>query len=557
MKKLFVMFLLAVAAESAWALSAAPRAGGGGGGGGGNTQPLALAVSSPNGGERWMLGSYHYVNWNQAPGGTTLAYLETFDLATGQFIEVGQMAVNYNQDGSMSWYGDLVGGGYPTAAQGYYVRLDLYDWQENFLLSDRSNASFEILPFDFVSITLLANGNKSIQIAPGGQVVTLSWTSVNTDSVTVNYTNGLGSGYVDNLPPNGTVDIFIQEPASEWGGTISAEAISQYGYRYAWAAIQPAQLAVLSPATGDVVTESDQMTVIWNFAQKELADGERIFDDYRIYLGNQLFGDPIYLGTAAKTETQASITLTSGAAKYFLDACSQQYTPAQARANFYVRVEARKVVYQFDAKAGATIATNQIASAANSGTFYVYAVIPPAPAPLPPQIMMFSGPNKLKVGEAGNWKLGAIATPGATVDGVTLWANGMTQDSSGVLFKETSPGKYEGSADCRYMQAGTFQLLFYVTDESSGLFTAIASEVTVEEDSSDGSSGQVEDLVIYYKTKKPSVSFKSKPNGRGTKMNMMAYFFGGLDIKTTEDEKTGVRRIGISAKDVPTINLKF
>ena len=164
-------------------------------------------VVTPNGGERWQLGSVHKVSWLPEPDSRSIiAYLD--QLVDGKFVTVGQILEAAR--GSIYWLGDVgTLGNYPKPGF-YYVRVVNNETGE----IDRSDKPFEIVPFGTVKVDMKINGvDGPLQLGGGGNVQ-LSWTSSNADRCALNSAgyNGhfeIGIDYIAGLPPTGTLSSVV------------------------------------------------------------------------------------------------------------------------------------------------------------------------------------------------------------------------------------------------------------------------------------------------------------------------------------------------------------
>ncbi|MBU1730662.1 hypothetical protein KJ557_03930 [Patescibacteria group bacterium] len=177
------------------------------------TQP-SIKVTSPNGGEKWQLGSTHSILWapynynlDVNPSGDVVAYLEK--LVNGNFVSLGKVVKCGRA--SIHWDGDLDNcnsGTYPAPGD-YYIRVvnnQTGQW-------DRSDRPFTLIAKDYLKVDLkVNNSDNTITIPADGATYNVSWTS---NAETCMLYNGTlpwqNSNYrINNLPPSGTRSIKIE-----------------------------------------------------------------------------------------------------------------------------------------------------------------------------------------------------------------------------------------------------------------------------------------------------------------------------------------------------------
>jgi hypothetical protein len=126
-----------------------------------------ITVNSPNGGENWVMGDMHNITWD-ATG--LSANLKISLWQNG--VQIGVIASGINHEsGSFPWpVGDYLGGT-ATPGIGYTIKIK----EIGTLISDTSNASFEIAPRPDPSITVTSpNGGETWQL---GTTSNITWTA--------------------------------------------------------------------------------------------------------------------------------------------------------------------------------------------------------------------------------------------------------------------------------------------------------------------------------------------------------------------------------------------
>jgi hypothetical protein len=146
-----------------------------------------LVLTSPNGGERWQVGSRHNITWTQ----TNLTKLK-LEYSTNIAANIWNFIDSVNaSDLSYSW-------AIPDNASGsVYVRISD---NRNLSTADTSNSSFTICK-------LIVNSPNGGEYWQYGSSKNITWTGVNVDSVRIDYSTNNGSSWVvlkDSLPNSGT-----------------------------------------------------------------------------------------------------------------------------------------------------------------------------------------------------------------------------------------------------------------------------------------------------------------------------------------------------------------
>lgn len=118
------------------------------------TSTAGITVLSPNGGERWMLGSTNVIKWTPDPESNFVdAYLEKKQ--NGQFVTIGKAVPDAR--GSIEWAGNI--DRFPWTAQpgdGYYIKLA--NTQTG--ATDRSDNPFTLLPSG--GVACVGQGDKPV-----------------------------------------------------------------------------------------------------------------------------------------------------------------------------------------------------------------------------------------------------------------------------------------------------------------------------------------------------------------------------------------------------------
>ena len=188
---------------------------------------LVIEVTSPNGGERWMLNNAHTIKWSPDQGYAYQnqyieAYLDKSDdgltfTAVGRAKERGK--------GSIQWDGEIDDfGKFPAPGNNYYIRV--VDKKTG--LSDRSNGPFELLPADYITADLkIETGNPirlsddQVEVPEGESKLAVQWTSKNASVCKLGYyTSGKVFKWEDGLPASGTKSITV-DPAFNSSGVDS------------------------------------------------------------------------------------------------------------------------------------------------------------------------------------------------------------------------------------------------------------------------------------------------------------------------------------------------
>ncbi|MBU1246872.1 GPI anchored serine-threonine rich family protein, partial [Patescibacteria group bacterium] len=241
------------------------------------TPQPSITVTSPNGGEKWQLGSTHSILWspynynpNVNPSGEVVAYLDK--LVNGNYISMGQ--VKDCGKASIHWEGNLDtcnSGTYPAPGD-YYIRVvnnQTGKW-------DRSDRPFTLIRKDYLNADLKVNNSDGpVTIPAGGGAYNVSWTS-NAEKCSL-YNGTLGKGDVDqqinNLPPSGSRFIQLATPSN--GNTdayinlvcASTQSIEGGAYdevRIDWASIPQPSITVTSPNGGEKWEVGKTYEIRWN-----------------------------------------------------------------------------------------------------------------------------------------------------------------------------------------------------------------------------------------------------------------------------------------------------
>lgn len=255
-----------------------------------------FTVTTPNGGEEWMLNSSHSIQWTPDPHATSvIAYLEKKVRGNkyetvGKVIEAGK--------GSIQWFGEIDDPNTPYIdyanyappseknRKGEYV-ADYYIRLENSVTgeSDRSDSPFVLLPVDFMSVDMkIDNSDGPLQIDRGGENLEVAWTSKNADSCTF-YRHYTGKNPITGLPSSGSMTVFFDENTYSGSVGVSMFCQSNYGSRNDYIEILPSPDLLIETSTylaevGEpitfevVVPPGSRMTQPVNYVW--LADGEKI-----------------------------------------------------------------------------------------------------------------------------------------------------------------------------------------------------------------------------------------------------------------------------------------
>ncbi|MBI3638213.1 hypothetical protein HY227_00520 [Candidatus Wolfebacteria bacterium] len=174
-----------------------------------------ITIVTPNGGEKWQLGSTHTIKWTPYdpvgginPASNMTAYLEKAG-TRGNFVTVGKIVECGKA--SIHWEGNLDSCGsnnFPEPGK-YYIKV------VNNLTGvwDRSDKPFSLMARDSVKVDLkINNSNGPIVVSTGGDDFTASWKS-NVQACNI-YNDTTGERF-ENLSPSGSKQIKIL-PNNEW-----------------------------------------------------------------------------------------------------------------------------------------------------------------------------------------------------------------------------------------------------------------------------------------------------------------------------------------------------
>ncbi|MBU0722972.1 GPI anchored serine-threonine rich family protein [Patescibacteria group bacterium] len=242
------------------------------------TPQPSITVTSPNGGEKWQLGSTHSILWspynynpNVNPSGDVVAYLDK--LVYGNYISMGQ--VKDCGKASIHWQGNLDscnGSTYPTAPGDYYIRVvnnQTGQW-------DRSDNPFTLLRKDYLSVDLkLGNIDGPVTIPAGGGAYNVSWTSNAEKCSLYNGTLGMGEvgQQINNLPPSGSRFIQLATPSNGntnayinlvCASTQSIEGGAFDEVRIDWTPTPQPSITVTSPNGGEKWEVGKTYEIRWN-----------------------------------------------------------------------------------------------------------------------------------------------------------------------------------------------------------------------------------------------------------------------------------------------------
>lgn len=193
-----------------------------------------LRVTSPNGGEKWQIYGLHTIKWEPYdpmnginPAGDFTAYLEKE--VDGEFESVGKIIEGGKA--SIHWSGELDTFGNWAKPGRYYVRIVNNKTGEE----DRSDRSFEIVPYGTVKADLKVEGKDAPFYVAESKKYKVSWSS-NADycwlyNPTIPWEQG---GYLD-LKPDGSMMIELNPNGEPYSQTLSlgcdaTTKIEGYGY---------------------------------------------------------------------------------------------------------------------------------------------------------------------------------------------------------------------------------------------------------------------------------------------------------------------------------------
>lgn len=161
----------------------------------------AITVTSPNGGEEWLIDSVYNITWTS-------------------FATSGGVKIEYSIDNASSW-SDVIEsmpdtGAYPwtvpdTPSDSCYVRVS----DTNQSISDTSDAWFEISPTPIITITN-PNGSENFEVDSSFNI---SWTSENTSGeVRIEYSTDNGSNWseiIASMPDTGFYPWIVPDTPSD------------------------------------------------------------------------------------------------------------------------------------------------------------------------------------------------------------------------------------------------------------------------------------------------------------------------------------------------------
>jgi hypothetical protein len=222
------------------------------------TEPIA--ITSPNGGEIWPLGSKHNITWI-ANGISSNVKLVLFKNG----VKVGNIVTNLPlTPGSYTWTVGNYIGGTATAGTGYTVRVITMDGAYH----DYSDAPFTITPLNLVS----PNGFENWHL---GNVHAVTWTApgVSSNVKLVLFQNGIKLGnIVTNIPAgtgtyDWTVGNYIGGTATVGGGyavrVITMDGAYKDDSEAFFSITASSQLILTSPNGGEIWSLGSTQAITW------------------------------------------------------------------------------------------------------------------------------------------------------------------------------------------------------------------------------------------------------------------------------------------------------
>ncbi|GAB1443680.1 hypothetical protein MASR2M39_25220 [Ignavibacteriales bacterium] len=220
-----------------------------------------LALTSPNGGENWLVGSSHSITWNQ----------------TG----VANVKLEYTSNNGTSW-NQIVGS--TSASTGSYswtipnsvsnnckVRVTS---TTNSLISDESNSQFTIsvIPVPVVELTSPNGGENWFS----GSQYSITWNFVNVQKLKLEYSSNNGSdwnlidssvtanpgSYIWTVPNTPSTSCKVRITAVE-NGPVSDQSDGVFSIS------EPPSVRLISPVGGEKWLSGKQYSIIWSFVNIE------------------------------------------------------------------------------------------------------------------------------------------------------------------------------------------------------------------------------------------------------------------------------------------------
>ena len=249
----------------------------------------SITVVSPNGGEKWQIGSMHTITWTPYEPGCAYPnepYCDPVDavnpadsvtamldqrISNGQFITIGK--VYEGGKASLHWDGVSLldsSDSYLEATPGdYYIRVvnnTTGAW-------DRSDKPFSLMPQDSVTADLKINGSDRPIIVPeGGKNYTASWTS-NADTCLI-YNNTLPwpDAFIGNLAPSGKRTIKLMPNTRTYDEQVALSCSSWKnieGYVWDSVIVLPSgapkfSAEIVQPNGEELVSYNSSSGIFWN-----------------------------------------------------------------------------------------------------------------------------------------------------------------------------------------------------------------------------------------------------------------------------------------------------
>ena len=172
------------------------------------TPSESLNLLTPNGKEKWVIGSRNVISWTPEPHSTNIeAYL--YKKSGRRMTEVGKILESAK--GSIVWFGDINNfGEYPKPGSSYFVKIVNKLTGE----SDFSDKSFTILPVDTLKVNIKPGDKDGLYKIGSSTNLKISWSTKGKFDSCYLIQSGKDGSIISqgDVAQSGTKNIFVELP---------------------------------------------------------------------------------------------------------------------------------------------------------------------------------------------------------------------------------------------------------------------------------------------------------------------------------------------------------
>lgn len=208
-----------------------------------------VQIISPNGGEKWQVGSQHLIEWNATYNVNAFEIFTSTDKLNWNSLAEIDNANSYN------WAINNISSGK------YYIKIE--DRNSNKVINDSSTASFTI---SNIAITQPVAGDNWL----AGSIQTIKWTnSSDIDSLEIKYSLDAGNSWIKLDSLNGNIHELDWTIPSDIASNNVNISINDYNYpdiigKSGLFSIYSQGITIIQPNGGEYITAGQNFDITWN-----------------------------------------------------------------------------------------------------------------------------------------------------------------------------------------------------------------------------------------------------------------------------------------------------